>query len=111
VIVAVALLEVGVVLTVKVAVLAPAATVTVAGTVAAELEDVRLITWPPVGAAVFSVTVPVELVPPITDAGLRVTELVDGGSIVMLAPALLPPPLAVIVATVAVETAVVVIEN
>jgi hypothetical protein len=51
---------------VKVAVLAPAATITVLGTVTdAEPLD-RLITVPPAGATPVRVTVPVELVPPTT---------------------------------------------
>ena len=61
----------GVVVTVNVVVVAPAATVTVAGTFAAAvlLLD-RITTAPPVGAAWVSVTVPVEEVPPVTEAGL-----------------------------------------
>jgi hypothetical protein len=65
----------GLVVTVKVAVVAFAATVTVAGTCAAAvllLESVT--TAPPMGAGALSVTVPLELLPPITDAGLMTTE-------------------------------------
>jgi hypothetical protein len=62
------------VVAVKVAVVAPAATVTDAGTwAAAVLLEVRLTTAPPVGAALLSVTVPVEEVPPATDVGLTLT--------------------------------------
>jgi hypothetical protein len=65
----------GLVVTVKVAVVAFAATVTVAGTCAAAvllLESVT--TVPPMGAGALSVTVPLELLPPITDAGLMTRE-------------------------------------
>src|SRR5260370_959854 len=63
------------VLTVNVALLAPAGTVTVAGTVAAAvLLLVRLTTAPPLGAGPLSVTVPVEGFPPVTLTGFSVTE-------------------------------------
>lgn len=65
----------GLVVTVKVAVVAFAATVTLAGTWAANLLLDRVTTAPPDGAGPFKVTVPAEDVPPITDVGLRVTEL------------------------------------
>jgi len=59
------------VLTVNVALLAPAATVTLAGTVAVDvLLLVRVTAVPPVGAGPLSVTVPVEGDPPVTLAGL-----------------------------------------
>src|SRR5713226_3535573 len=63
------------VLTVKVAVVAPARTVTLAGTVATPvlLLD-RETTAPPLGAGPLSVTVPVEELPPVTLAGLRLSE-------------------------------------
>jgi hypothetical protein len=57
---------------VKVAVLAPAATLIEAGTVAAAvLLLVSVTTIPPVGAAPFKVIVPVLFAPPITAVGLR----------------------------------------
>ena len=62
-----------VVVMVKVAVLCPAATVTEAGTVtpfAVLLLD-NPTTRPPAGAAPLSVTVPVEVAPPVTDEGLH----------------------------------------
>ena len=57
--------------TVKVALAAPAATVTLAGPVATEgLLLLNVTTAPPVGAAVVKVTVPCELLPPTTVVGL-----------------------------------------
>ena len=64
----------GLVVAVNVAVVAPAATVTDAGTwAAAVLLEVKLITAPPVGAGPLNVTVPVEEVPPSTVPGLTLT--------------------------------------
>jgi hypothetical protein len=70
------LLATGVVATVNVAVVAPAATVTLAGTCAAAvlLLD-RATTAPPVGAGALNVTVPVDELPPVTDVGFKLTEL------------------------------------
>ena len=66
----------GLVVAVNVAVVAPASTVTVAGTwAAAVLLEVKPITAPPTGAGLSSVTVPVEEVPPSTVAGLMLTEV------------------------------------
>src|SRR5260370_16830571 len=64
------------VLTVKVALVAPAATVTLEGTLAAVVLLLESATWaPPAGAAPVNVTVPVEdCVPPITLVGLSVSE-------------------------------------
>ena len=59
--------------TVKLALVCPAATVTLAGTVAAALLLDNVTTVPPVGAAAVRVTVPVELVPAVTVLGLRVS--------------------------------------
>ena len=63
------------VLTVNVALLAPAATVTLAGTVAVDvLLLVRVTAAPPVGAGPLSVTVPVEdCAPPVTVVGFSVS--------------------------------------
>lgn len=66
--------DTSVVVTVKVAVLLPEATVTLAGTVADELLLEIAIEMPPAGAAVFRVTVPVAELPPATEAGLSKTE-------------------------------------
>lgn len=63
------------VLTVNEAVVAPARTVTEAGTVATEvllLERVTIV--PPAGAALVSVTVPLDELPPVTAVGLRATS-------------------------------------
>jgi hypothetical protein len=65
-------LEPDTVATVKLALVCPAATVTLAGTVAAALLRDSVTIVPPLGAAAVSLTVPVELVPPVTVLGLRV---------------------------------------
>ena len=62
------------VLTVKVALLAPAGTVTLEGTVATPLLLESSICAPPIGAAPLSVTVPVEGDPPFTLVGLTANE-------------------------------------
>ena len=65
--------------TVNVAVVAPAATVTEAGTVAAlVLLLVNATTAPPAGAAALSVTVPVLFAPPVSVAGFSVIEASAG---------------------------------
>jgi hypothetical protein len=64
----------------KVAEVAPAVTVTLAGTVAAAVLLLpRATTAPPTGAADPSVTVPVDPVPPVTLVGLTDTEEITGG--------------------------------
>src|SRR6267142_2427096 len=62
------------VLTVNVALVAPAGTVTLDGTVATPLLLESSTCAPPVGAAPLSVTVPVEGDPPVTLVGLSATE-------------------------------------
>lgn len=62
------------VLTENVALVAPAATVTLDGTVPAVLLLERFTMAPPLGAAPLSVTVPVEEEPPFTLPGLSVTD-------------------------------------
>ena len=64
----------GVVVTVKFAVVLPAATVTLAGTVAEGLVLDNATVMPSIGAGVFRVTVPVEELPPVTEAGLSDSE-------------------------------------
>src|SRR5262249_51523952 len=66
---------------VKLALVDPAATVTLGGTVAATGLSLVSETWkPPAGAAELSVTVPVDDVPPTTSVGLTVTfeRVADG---------------------------------
>jgi hypothetical protein len=75
----------------NVALVAPAATVTLAGTVAAGLLLESVTCAPPAGAGPFSVTVPVEEPPPVTLAGLRLSEETLGGTTVSEA-VWVPPP-------------------
>ena len=66
------------VLTVKVALVAPAGTVTLEGTLAAPLSLERKTWAPPAGAGPVRVTVPMEDWPPKTFAGLSVNEATVG---------------------------------
>lgn len=79
--------------TVNVALVAPAATVTLAGTMATAVSLLaRVTTAPPVGAAALKVTVPVELFPAVTLTGLRLNrERVVIGVTVSAADLPLPP--------------------
>jgi hypothetical protein len=87
------LADTGVVVIVNVAVVAPAATVTLAGTVADALLLDKLTAAPPVGAALLSVTVPVDEVPPVTVVGLKLTDdsVTAGGLMVSVAFCCVPP--------------------
>jgi hypothetical protein len=70
------LLATGLVVIANVAVVAPASTVTLAGTCAAVVLPLESATTdPPAGAGPVIFTVPVDEVPPITEAGLTVTPL------------------------------------
>jgi hypothetical protein len=73
------------VFTEKVAVVAPAATVTLAGTVAAALSLDRITAIPAAGAGLLRVTVPVDEAPPVTLAGLTNTLESTGGLIARVA--------------------------
>jgi hypothetical protein len=89
------------VVTVNVAVFAPATTVTLAGTVAAALLLDSVTIAPPVGAGPFSIRVPVEELPPSKLAGFSVTLESAGGLMVSVAVCTaLKSPVIVTVATV-----------
>lgn len=101
------------VLIVNVALLAPAGTVTLVGTVASELLLlVSVTTTPPDGAGEERVAVPVTLFPPLVLDGLRVMAESDpagvAGSTVSTAVCVRPEPVAVIVTLVGCVTAPVV---
>ena len=93
-------------LTVNVAVVLPAAIVTVAGTVADEVLE-SVITSPPTGAAELIVTVPVLDLPEATVVGLSVSDFRVGAVIVSVAVFDTLPRVAVKVAAVLVATATV----
>jgi hypothetical protein len=72
--------DTGLVVTAKVADVAPAATVTDPGTwAAAVILETKLTTAPPGGAGPVKVNVPVEGLPPTTEIGIRVKELRSTG--------------------------------
>ena len=81
------------VVTAKVAPVAPAATVTLPATVATARLLLDSVTGaPPAGAGPFSLTVPVgEAVPPVTLAGLTLSEVGIGGTTVSVAVWVAPP--------------------
>jgi hypothetical protein len=83
------------VLTVKVALVAPAATVTLGGTVAAAVLPLeRETAAPPVGAGPLRVTVPVEGDPPVTLMGLSAIEesVAEPGGVTVSEAVLVTPP-------------------
>ena len=102
---AVVVLATGVVVTGNVALVAPLGTVTVAGTTALELPEMRFTMIPPLGAGPLRVNVPVDEVPPMTEVGATERPAGTGGVIVSVALAVTPPSVAEIVAFVVKDTA------
>ena len=85
----------GLVLAANVALLAPAATVTLAGTVAAAvLPLIRETAAPPLGAGPLRVTVPIEGDPPVTLVGLSAIaeSVAEPGGVTVSEAVLVPPP-------------------
>jgi hypothetical protein len=78
------------------AVVAPDATLTLAGTEIAGFPDDKLTTMPPVGAVTFNVILPAAVFPLTTEL-LRVTDETDNGATVILADFEAPPSDAVMV--------------
>lgn len=97
----------GMVTTLKVALVAPAETVTLGGTVAAGLLLESATCAPPAGAGPLSVTVPVAGTPPVTLAGLTLSAEAAGGSTVSVTLCEPPPLEAVMLALVDAATALV----
>ena len=95
------------VFTVNVADVFPAGIDIIAGAVAEVLLLVTAMLSPPTGAGELMTTVPVEVLPPVTEVGLSVTETNCGGKITREAVRELPPAAAVKIAIFCVETATV----
>jgi hypothetical protein len=92
----------------KLALVDPAAMVTLEGTTATKMLLLERATKaPPLGAGPLSVTVPVDAFPPVTLEGLNVNEVSTGGSIVSEADWVTPPKTPEMVTDVAVATALV----
>lgn len=101
--------DTGVVVMVNVALVPPAAIVTLGGTCAADvLLLCKVTSAPPAGAAPVSVTVPVELFPPTTEVGLLVSEDKDTGAVTVSVALWLAPRVPVITDDVLLATALVV---
>src|SRR2546430_3034433 len=80
------------VLIVKVALLLPAGTITLEGTLAAPLLLESITCAPPAGAGPLNVTVPMDdCAPPITLVGFNVSEETAGGGTAIKASAITPP--------------------
>ena len=93
------------VVAVNVCELLPAGTVMPAGTVT--IEGLALISetnTPPAGATALMLTVPVEVVPPVTFAGMKLTRTTGGGRMVTIAVTIVVPVVAVTVTVVDVLT-------
>ena len=86
-----------VVVILNVAVVAPAFTTTDVGTVAALKLLLSVTLIPPEGATPLRVTVPIEVPPPITEAGFRESAVGQGGLTVKATPVEVDPNAAVIV--------------
>jgi len=84
-IVAVELVPTGEVFTMKIPIVLPAGTVTVAGGIAALKLLESFTTMPPAGAGPVSVTVPEEVEPPVNVVGVNTIELNTGGFTVRVA--------------------------
>lgn len=95
----------------NVADVAPAATVTVAGTTTAAFDDVNVTTNPPAGAGPPIVTVPVTDAPPTTEIGVTASPVTFCVVTISVAVRLRPPPAAVTTTFVVAATAAVVIVN
>jgi hypothetical protein len=92
----------------KLALVDPAAIVTLAGTIATKMLLLeRATTAPSLGAGPLNVTVPVAELPPVTLEGFSFSEASTGGTTVSEADCVTPPKTAEIVTDVAVATALV----
>jgi len=111
VIVAVVALDTALVVTVNVAVCAPAATVTEVGTTALELFDESPTTVPPDAEGPLNVTVPADGLPPVTVEGVSETLTSEAGVMVRIPVPEVLFTEAIIVAGVELETVVVFTEN
>jgi hypothetical protein len=87
----VAVIAIGAVVTVNVALMLPAGTVTEGGTVTEELLLDNAIVTPPAGAGLAKDTVPVNDVPPLTLVGLKETLNHAPAGMIVSAAALLAP--------------------